>query len=70
MKRNIKYPNIVYCEEDPRLCDDYVQPLDCMDLRKVWSSYIPRDKIGKPSFSCPGIEAFDYTNIIKEEVGD
>ena len=35
MKRNIKYPNIVYCEEDPRLCDDYVQPLDCMDLRKV-----------------------------------
>lgn len=35
MKRDIKYPNIVYCEEDPRLYDDYIQPLNCMDLRKV-----------------------------------
>lgn len=70
MKKNIKYPNIVYCKEDPRLYDDYIQPLDCMDLRKIWSSYIPRNEFGKPSFPCPGIEAFDYSNRENKGTGD
>lgn len=35
MNNDITYPNIVYCKEDPTLYDDYIKPLNCMDLRKV-----------------------------------
>lgn len=33
--KDVSYPNIVYCPDDPRLFDDYEKPLDCMDLKKV-----------------------------------
>lgn len=58
---NTNYPNIVFCKEDPSLYDDYIKPLDCMDLKRIWKSYIPRNQYGKPAFPCKGLSVFDYT---------